>query len=345
ALVALVATLVGAFILLHLFGHVIAPVLVAVAVAYVLDGVVEALVRLHLPRWFAVAMAILLAAIVALIVLLLVLPLLLDQVSQLVERAPLYLDALREAFQRAQKEHGEWVNPALVQQMAGSLLQTLQSLGGKVVSFSLASIPTLVALAIYLVLVPVLVFFLLKDKRKLIAWARRFLPADHKLFVRVWREVDVQIGNYIRGKFWETIIVGCAAWIVFAWLDHPYALMLGVLTGISVWVPFVGAAVVTLPVVLLSVASWGLAMPTLYAIAAYLVVQMLDGNVLVPWLFSEMVDLHPVAIVVAVLVFGALWGLVGVFVAIPMAALIESVLTIIWERIEALRAEAPPETP
>jgi len=334
-LLTLLGTLLGLFLFLHFFGHVIAPVLVAIAIAYVLDAPTEALVKWRMPRWLAATLSLLVALAAALLALLAVLPLLVEQTARVVQSIPAELTRLRALFAAWQAAQGDWIRPELVERILGDLLSLMQSWGGKLVSFSIASIPDLVALAIYLVLVPVLVFFLLKDKPLLLQWLAGFLPKRRGLFVRVWRELDAQIGNYIRGKVWETLIVGVAAWGAFAWLDHPYAALLGAMTGISVWVPFVGAAVVTLPVALLSFFSWGADVQTLYAIGAYLVVQVLDGNVLVPWLFSEIVKLHPVAIVVAVLVFGALWGLVGVFVAIPMAALVHSVLSIALERRSA----------
>jgi len=166
----------------------------------------------------------------------------------------------------------------------------------------------------------------------LIVWGQRFLPRRRILLNRVWSEVDIQLGNYIRGKFWETFVVGVVTWLVLWWCGHQYAPLLGALTGISVWIPFVGAAVVTIPVVLLSFFQWGMSDATLYALIAYGVVQALDANLLVPWLFSEVVNIHPIAIVVAILVFGSLWGVLGIFIAIPMAALVQSVLQVIMGR-------------
>jgi len=210
----------------------------------------------------------------------------------------------------------------------------LQEWGGALLSFSIASIPGMITLLVYAVLVPVMVFFFLKDKDLIIVWAQQFLPSDRTLLQRVWSELDTQIGNYIRGKFWEAFIVAIAMWLVFWWMGHEYALLLAVLTGVSVWIPFVGAAVVTFPVILLSFFQWGWTDTMAYAILAYAIVQTVDANVVVPWLFSEIVDLHPVAIIVGILMFGSLWGIVGVIIAIPMAALVKSVISIILERRE-----------
>jgi len=266
------------------------------------------------------------------VTLLAILPLLTVQIGRLVSRAPQYVQSTRDMLQQLQVNYAEWINPVYVQKITASLAAQLQEWGGALLSFSIASIPGIITLLVYAVLVPVMVFFFLKDKEKIIIWGQQFLPTEHSLLQRVWLELDVQIGNYIRGKFWEAFIVGITMWLVFWWMDHEYALLLGVLTGISVWIPFVGAAVVTIPVILLSFFQWGWTETMAYSVLAYGIVQAVDANVIVPWLFSEIVNLHPVAIIVAILMFGALWGIIGVIIAIPMAALVKSVVSIVLER-------------
>jgi len=330
----LLASLVVIFGLLSLFGQMLAPLLAAIALAYVLDGVVELLCACRVPRLISIAFVALVSILFVLFALLAVLPLLSSQVGRLITQAPNLVDSLRDWLHSIQMQYAGWINPDSVQQMAAMAVSKMQEWGGALFSFSLASIPGLITLLVYAVLVPVLVFFLLKDKKELIAWAQRFLPRERTLVNRVWGEVDVQIGNYIRGKFWEMVIVGVVTWLALFFCGHQYALLLGALTGLSVWIPFVGAAVVTVPVVALSFFQWGMTDATLYALIAYGVVQLLDANVLIPWMFSEVVNLHPIAIIVAILVFGSLWGVLGVFIAIPMAALVRSVLQVMMDRRE-----------
>lgn len=331
-MVALLASLVVIFGLISLFGKMLAPVFAAIALAYVLDGVVELFCRLRMPRLLAIGLVALISVLGVLFALLAVLPLLSGQVGKLISQAPSLVESMRTWLHAVQEQYAGWINADYVQQLAGMAVQKLQEWGGALFSFSLASIPGLMTLLVYAVLVPVLVFFLLKDKNELIGWAQQFLPRQRHLVKHVWSEVDVQIGNYIRGKFWEMVIVGVATWLVLLICGHQYALLLGALTGLSVWVPFLGAAVVTVPVVALSFFQWGMSDATLYALIAYSVVQVLDGNVLIPWMFSEVVNLHPIAIIVAILFFGSLWGVLGVFIAIPMASLVRSVLQVMMER-------------
>jgi putative permease len=173
---------------------------------------------------------------------------------------------------------------------------------------------------------PLLVFFFLKDKVRIVNWLARFLPRDRSLLSQVWTEVDRQIGNYVRGKFIEILIVWVVTYITFVIMDMRFAMLLGVLVGLSVLIPYIGAAAVTIPVAVLAYFQWGVSPEFWSLLIAYGIVQALDGNVLVPLLFSEVVDLHPVAIIVAVLVFGGVWGFLGVFFAIPLATLVQAVL-------------------
>ena len=218
------------------------------------------------------------------------------------------------------------ITTAQIDEVTASIRGGLTEFGQNVLSLSLASIPTLITLLVYLILGPVLVFFLLKDKDAIVAWTLGFLPNERGVLDQVWVEMDDQIGNYVRGKVYEIFIVGAVSYATFSFFGLNYAPLLGVLVGLSVIVPYIGAAVITLPVALAAYLQMGFGQDFTWILVAYGVIQALDGNVLVPLLFSDVVNLHPVAIIIAVLVFGGLWGFWGVFFAIPLATLVKSLL-------------------
>jgi putative permease len=180
----------------------------------------------------------------------------------------------------------------------------------------------------------------MKDKSNLINWAGNFLPRNRPLMNRIWLEMDQQISNYIRGKVLEIFIVGCVSYLMFVILGINYALLLSVLVGLSVIVPYIGATVVTIPVAAVAYVQWGIGSEFYTALVAYGVLQLVDGNVLVPVIFSEAVNLHPVAIIAAVLVFGGIWGLAGVFFAIPLATLVKAIINA-WPNTIQPGAESP----
>jgi len=339
-LMMLLAFLMVVFVLLGLMGSMLAPLLVAIGLAYVLDGIVSLLVSCKMPRILAVILVGIGALLAVLFAMLAILPVLSEQIGQLVSKVPQYVQLLKDTVHDLQQRYPTGLNADYLQQSIAAGAEKVQEWGGLILSKSLSSIPNMIALAIYVFLVPVLVFFLLKDKQRIQSWAQQFLPKKRTLLTRVWGELDVQMGNYIRGRFWESSMVGLVMWIVYVLMGHEYALLLAVLTGISVWIPFVGAAVVTIPVVLLSYFQWGWTDMAMYSLLAYAIIQLIDANIVIPWLFSEVVNLHPIAIIVAVLVFGSLWGVVGVFFAIPLAALVQSVLVIIAERTKQSALES-----
>ncbi|MBB1383669.1 AI-2E family transporter, partial [Shewanella sp. SR41-2] len=200
--------------------------------------------------------------------------------------------------------------------------QHLIDLGKQILGYS----ASLLVLMVYAILVPLLVFFFLKDKEFLLNGSKRFFPSNRGLARKVWFEMDQQIFNYIRGKVIEIVIIGVASYIFFAIMGLRYSALLGVLTGLSVLIPYVGATLVTLPIALVAFFQWGFSAEFGYLMLGYGIIQALDGNVLVPLLFSDAVDLHPVVIIAAVLVFGGLWGVWGVFFAIPLASLVKAVI-------------------
>ena len=320
------------FSIIVLLGDILAPVLASIVIAYLLEGIVKAMQRSRVPRLLAVAFVFVVFLLSLTILIFGLLPLLSHQLSEVVQQIPNILARGQEALLRLPSKYPEILSVDQVKEMISVLRQELTSWGQQVLTLSLSSVVGLITILLYLVLMPILVFFFLKDKTTILNWLLRYLPTDYRLAHRVWLDVDKQIANYIRGKFWEILIVWIVCFFTFTFLGLQYAMLLGLLVGLSVLVPFVGAAVVTIPVCLIAWFQWGWSSEFMYVTIAYLVIQALDGNLLVPILFSEVVNLHPVAIITAVLIFGGIWGIWGVFFAIPIATFVQAVLST-WPQI------------
>ena len=185
-------------------------------------------------------------------------------------------------------------------------------------------------------LIPVLVFLFLKDKDRILGWIRAYMPPGSGLAAEVWRDVDQQLGNYVRGKVLEIVLIWIVSGGVFWMLGLHYAMLVGAVVGLSVVIPYVGAMVGTIPIAAVAYFQWGWALPAAYVLIAYGAIHFFDGNILEPVLFAGVVDLHPVAIIIALLFFGGVWGFWGVFFAIPLAALAHAVLKA-WPRREDAR--------
>ena len=307
------------------FGAMLAPAIASLIVAFILQGLVLKLQRWGVPDFVAVISVFLMFLGVLVGFLFGLLPLIWSQVSNLAKEAPRIIRELQSYLEVLPDEYPHLVSAEAVNAVYQQISTEVAHITQWLVSFSLSSIPDLVALLIYMVLVPILVFFFLKDRALLVSSFARLLPKQRPMMIGIWHEVNMQCANYVRGKALEILIVGSATYVAFKVLGMPYAALLSLLVGISVVIPYIGAAVVTIPVAVIGLFAFGWGSHFIWVMVVYGIIQALDGNVLVPVLFSEVNNLHPVAIIVAVLFFGGVWGLWGVFFAIPLATMLKAI--------------------
>ncbi|MCU7554063.1 AI-2E family transporter [Alteromonas sp. ASW11-19] len=313
--------------ILLLWGELIMPVLVAAVIAYLLDWPVCRLVNVGMGR--SIASTIVLLAFLAVTVAMFIglLPIITKQSVNLIQETPVIWQQAQDWILTLPDKYPKYVQVYQIHQMMEGLNDKLVEVGESLISASFSNIANVAALLVYLILVPLMVFFMLKDKLFFLANISKILPKERRLISQVGHEMNAQIANYIRGKVIEILIVGAVSCATFVLMDLRYAILLGVLVGLSVLIPYIGAAVVTIPVGIVAMFQWGISPEFWYLMIAYGIIQALDGNLLVPVLFSEAVSLHPLYIIIAVLVFGGLWGFWGVFFAIPLATLVKAVIT------------------
>jgi putative permease len=318
--------LVVGFAVMLTLGQMLTPVLAGIVIAYLLDGLVEKCHQLGAPRMSAVVLVFILFMTVFIFTMLWLLPRLSYQLTQLVQELPRMIVKGHELLLTLPGKYPNLFTEAQVGDLIAEMRADITAWGQRVLSLSLPAVFGLISIMVYLVLVPVLAFFFLKDKDSILEWFSTSLPVQRRLVDEVAADVNRQVSNYVRGKVWEIFIVGAAAFATFSLMKLNFALLLATIVGLSVIIPYIGAAVATLPVALIAWFQWGWSPEFGWLLFAYGVLQALDGYLLVPLLFSEVVNLHPVAIIIAILVFGGLWGFWGVFFAIPLATLVKAVL-------------------
>ena len=323
---ALFFTLLFGFLLVEFFAQYLLPVVISVVVAYLFASPVRYLKRWHFPHCLAVTVVYFFFLGLFLLALFGLLPLMWKQLVGMIHEFPKAV-AKGQAWMTDLACHYPRFFPANPLDNAAAYLQDQSArIGRFILSFSLSSIPSVIEIVLYFVLVPLLVFFFLKDGNAISHWLSRFLPERRGLIRIVCHEMNQKIGAYVRGRVIEVLFVSMVAIVAFAVLGLQYAFLLGVLLGLSVIVPYIGAVIVTIPIAIVGLMEWGLSPHFAYLMVVYAVIVTLDGNLLVPLLFSGAMDLHPIVIILSVLVFGGIWGFWGVFFAIPLATLIKSVL-------------------
>ena len=331
--VLLALMLVIALIVMATFGQILAPFVAAIIFAFLLQGGVNRLVRWRVPRLVAVVLVFLLFVGVFLTILIVVLPLIGRQAANLASEIPDMIRHWQSVLLLLPEEYPHLISESQLKELLGQASKEVASMAERLVSFSFSTFPSLVIMMVYLVLVPLLVFFMLKDKDELLDLLASMLPQERPVMWRIWHEMNLQMANYVRGKAIEILVVGLVSYVFFLFMGLQYAALLGLLVGLSVVIPYIGAMIVTFPIAAVGYFQWGFGSELLWLMVGYGIIQALDGNVLVPLLFSEAVNLHPIAIILAVLVFGGLWGFWGVFFAIPLATLVKALYNA-WPRTD-----------
>ncbi len=336
----LIVFLVIGFAALVIFGNTLAPVLTGLVLAFLLQGLVKRLTGWGFPNKLAIYLTFIFFLGVLTALLLFVVPLIWQQLVALRAALPTIISRLKEMLRDLPEMAPGFVTAEQVDQWLNLAANEVGSASGSLLNAALTQVPSVVGILIFLILVPISVFFFLKDKKPLLDWFQSLLPRERPLLDKVGDEMNRQLANYVRGKAIEILVVGSVTFVVFEFLGVNYSALLALTVGLSVLVPFVGAAVVTIPVALVAVFQFGWTWDLAWVLIWYGVIQALDGNVLVPLLFSEAVDLHPITIIVAVLAFGGLWGVWGVFFAIPLATLVKAIYNS-WPRSDL--SHSPPD--
>ncbi len=317
--------LIIAFFILFFLGNILTPFLVSIIFAYLLVGMQKRLENLGLGSNISFVITYGFFLLLGIALILWLAPLVYQQTQSLIQEIPKWVNSSMVFIQNIPQKYPDLVS-------SDQIIAFLQSLSGQITDISqnflqasIAGIQNTATVAINLVLFPILVFFFLFDRAEMISGFLKILPKEREMLKSVWIEMDEQLSNYTRGKAIEILIVGCASAIIFMFFGLQYIALLSVLVGISVLIPYIGAIAATIPVAAVGLLQFGLTFDFWLLIGAYVLLQMLDGNLLAPLLFSDAVKLHPVIIMLAVFVFGGLFGFWGIFFAIPIATLIKAI--------------------
>lgn len=317
--VSLFFSLILIVVMFELFGHFMLPALLSGILAYLLFLLIHRLICWHVPRWLAMVCVYVLFVSVMLLLLLILLPLLIKQIAMLSKTLPHALMATQTWVKDLVEHYPRIADFVQIQHVSTVVNSQMVRFGQSMLQYAVSMVPNVVEIVLYFILVPILVFFFLKDGPELTDSIVRYFPSNRGLMRSVWGKIRLQLSAYVRGRAIEVVIVALVSTVAFLWFGLPYAVLCGVCAGLSVLVPYVGAVVIYFVVFVLALFQGGVTMYLLLVSIVFAVILFLDGYVLQPWLFSEVMDLSPLVVILSVLFFGGLWGFWGVFFAIPLA--------------------------
>ena len=314
-----------AFLILFFLGNILTPFLISIIFAYLLVGMQKRLENLGLSTKLSLIFTYGLFLLMGVALILWLGPLVYQQTQSLITEIPKWVNSSMSFIQNIPQKYPDLVSSDQITAFLESLSGQITDISQNFLQASIAGIQNTATVAINLILFPILVFFFLFDRAEIISSFLNILPREREMLKSVWIEMDDQLSNYTRGKEIEIVIVGSVAAITFIFFGLEYIALLSVLVGFSVLIPFIGAFAVTIPVAAVGLLQFGFTFDFWLLIGAYVLLQILDGYLLSPLLFSDAVKLHPVIIMLAVFVFGGLFGFWGIFFAIPIATLIKAI--------------------
>ena len=315
------------FALLYLLAPILVPFVAAAVLAYICDPLVDRLCAAGQPRTLAVLLVMLAALLLGAGLLLILLPLLQQESTLLVERLPQWLDAARGSvgpwLQQTLGVSVDWSGAALKQWMlehwqragglaSGVLLPWLGESGG-----------ALLGMFANLLLLPVVMFYLLRDWDELLARVDELLPRHWHARIRtIASEADSVLAEFLRGQLsvmaLMSVFYALALWLV----GLEFALPIGIVAGMLVFVPYLGMVLGLLLATLAAAMQFGIGGDLLWVWGVFAAGQLLEGMVVTPWLVGERIGLHPLAVIFALMAFGQLFGFFGILLALPLAAVL-----------------------
>ena len=313
------------FIVISFFGSVLTPFIISIIVAYLLVGMQKKIQSYNISEKISLVITFSIFIVTGAALVIWLVPLLYTQLQAFVLDVPNLINNFRDFISELPSKFPDLVSSDQITIFFQAVSEEISAIAQNIVKTSISSIQSAITVLLYIILFPILVYFFLFDRKNIIDGFLKVIPGRRKMLTSIWTEMDIQLSNYVRGKTIEIFIVGIAAAIIFSSLGLRYSALLSVLVGLSVIIPYVGAFLVTIPVVVVDLLQFGLGTQFTILLSLYLLLQALDGNLLVPIIFSETVKLHPVIIILAVFIFGSMFGFWGVFFSIPIATFIKAV--------------------
>lgn len=207
-----------------------------------------------------------------------------------------------------------------------NIISYFQTISKSIINVSIISITLVIKWILYIALIPIFVFFFLKDYLKIKMWFNNIIPQNSEILDNILKEINIKITSYIRGKFIEIMIIIITNYLLFNFYKLSYSDLLSFLVGISVIIPYVGIIIISIPIIFISIVQFGLSNDFLTLNLIYLIIHFIDGYLLVPILFSETSDLHPIIIMFSIIIFGYIFNIYGIFFSIPLAITIKTII-------------------
>ena len=325
------ATVISAgFISLWVVGDLSTPILASIVLALLFRPMQVYFIKIGIPERLSVFITFLIVVILALVFFLIFIPLFINEATRYWNELP-NLVVISEPLLDLL---GQYNAPIESIEGAQSFLSEIAGYASDAVSFTISRLQDTANLLLTIILVPIFLFFWLWDTDTLSSGFSKLVPKKRKFLIRVWNETNTNFQSYFKAKFVEVFVVAVSGSLMFWALGLNSPVLLGVSFGLSQLIPFFGPVFMTFPVLIVSLAQFGLDPYVIVILLFYGLLQNIDGNIFLPFLMSGVVKLPAVVVLLSVFLFGAIFGIWGVFFAVPIASFIKSLMDN-WKYIDS----------
>jgi putative permease len=316
----------GLWILIH--SSLFLPIIISIVLTYILYNFKNLFIILGFNNRVSFLLSYSVFITIFLLMLIMLLPIFFKQLIWFFNDLPFIMQKIKFLTYKIIEKNSYIFSSDQTNSLFSNTINYFQSISKTLISASLFSITIIIKWTIYIFIIPVLVFFFLKDYIDIIIWFKSIMPRTYFHVIEIWKDTNKQIFNYARGKIIEALIMIFIHYLFFKQYDLLYSELLAFGVGISAIIPYIGTIIISIPVILISAVQFGISNDLLYFNIIYMLIQFIDGNILVPLLFSGVVKLHPVSIIISIVIFGSIFNIYGVFFAIPIAIVFKSIINI-----------------
>ncbi|GIP31439.1 AI-2E family transporter [Paenibacillus sp. J2TS4] len=301
---------------------VLAPFVIAMIISYVLNPVVTLLNHRKVPRTIAVLLiyAVFITSLV--VIMMNLIPVFVTQLAELNEHIP-QMTMKAESMMMTLNDHP--LLPDSIREGIYNSLNKWEDAISTAISDYINRIGSTINMLFVAFIVPFVAFYILKDFKLIERGVITIVPKGHRRpTVKLLRDIDQALGNYIRGQFIVCLIVGLLAYIGYWIIDMPYPLLMASVVAVFNIIPYLGPFFGAAPAILMAATvSWKM---VLYVVIVNTAVQILEGNVISPQVVGRTLHMHPLSIIFALLVGGELAGIIGLILAVPLFAVLKVII-------------------
>ena len=326
----LAIVLVTGFMSLWVVGDLSTPILTSIVLALLFRPMQVYFTKIGLPEKLSVFVTFLIVVLLAILFFLIFIPLFINEANRYWNELPNLVVIAEPILELL----GQYNAPNESIEGAQSFLSEIAGFASEALSFSISRLQDTANLLLTLILVPIFLFFWLWDTDTLSSGFSKLVPKKRKFLVKVWNETNTNFQSYFKAKFVEVFVVALTGSLMFWALGLNSPVLLGVSFGLSQLIPFFGPVFMTFPVLIVSLAQFGLDPYVIVILLFYALLQNIDGNIFLPFLMSGVVKLPAVVVLLSVFLFGAIFGIWGVFFAVPIASFIKSLMDN-WKYIDS----------